>query len=47
MAEAEVVIRLLTVLYRSLQLEVASRGFLDTPKEIQSIAATSCVEFGL
>lgn len=48
MAEAEIFVGLLlTVLYRPLQLEVASRGFLDTPEEVKSVAATSCVELGL
>ena len=48
MAEAEIFVGLLlTVLYRPLQLEVASRGFLDTPEEVKSVAATGCVELGL
>ena len=48
MAEAEIFVGLLlTVLYRPLQLEVASRGFLDTPEEVKSVAATSGVELGL
>ena len=48
MAEAEIFVGLLlTVLYRPLQLEIASRGFLDTPEEVKSVAATSGVELGL
>ena len=48
MAEAEIFVGLLlTVLNRPLQLEVASRGLLDTPEEVKSVAATSGVELGL
>ena len=48
MAEAEILIGLIfTIFYRPLQLEVASWGFLDTPEEVKSVAATGCVELGL
>ena len=48
MTKAEIVIGcLLPIFHRSLQLEVACGGFLDTTEEVQCVAATGLIELGL
>ena len=50
MTQTEIIVACLlvfSILDRTLKLEVPRRSLLDTPKEVQCVAAASRIEFGL